>query len=118
MGENIDRLYDTAIERKEIFPLWLFTDLYRGRHTGYKFMCFIGANVPMKLFNTDERIHKEQVEELKTGVWKTERLNKLKESGQEPKKIGWGFGNTPSQAFREACYMSGHINRDTVVQGS
>jgi hypothetical protein len=102
----MSRLLDVAIENKKIFPMWVFTDLYNGKYLGKKFVCFIGANFPNGLCSSSEDNHKAAVAALKDGRWLTEM--RLANDG---KKVGWGSGDNPSLAFREAAYMSGHLTR-------
>ena len=110
--------YDAAIERKEIFPLFVFSDPQKGANTGGdKFICFIGAYPPMDIFGTPEK-QKEVIELMKSGAWKLRKLNEAKEKSIVPKMIGYGFGVTPSRAFLAAMRMSGHVKPDVVVQGT
>jgi len=103
----MSRLLDTAIENKKIFPMWVFTDLHQGKFIGKKFVCFIGANWPPEFCSSVEERHKEAVAQLKDGRWK----NLMLLQHPEKPRIGWGTGDNPSLAFREAAYMSGHLTR-------
>lgn len=114
----IDDLYDAAVERKEIFPLFVFSDPQRGMNTeGNKFICFIGAYPPMDMF-ADVDKQKAAIERLKNGSWKLQKLNEDKSKNIVPRMIGFGFGVTPSKSFQAAMKMSGHIKPDAIVQGT
>lgn len=101
------RLYDIAIEKKSIFPMWVFTDPHYGTQSGGKFMAFVGANWPVKIVSATLEAQAEALLYLTSGNWKARAL----EQDPEKKMVGYGFGNTPSEAFRNACFMSGHMTR-------
>ena len=115
---GISRMYDAAVERKEIFPLYVFTDPFKGIYNGgNKFMCFVGTGVPQDIFLAEEK-YRACIERLRSGAWKLQKLEEFKEKGITDKMFGYGFGITPAKAFMAACQMSGHIKPNVVVQGT
>jgi len=111
-----DKLRDHMVEIKGIFPMHLFTDPHKGKHSGGKFLCFVGAAPPFKLFSPDEEIHTQALTVMRTGQWKKLALEEAAKADPHNKKnIGFGVGNTPSLAFRQACEMSGDLKLDKVV---
>lgn len=102
---SAEKLYEAVIEKKAIFPLMIFTDPYKGKHSGAKFMCFIGAYFPSTLFNASDEKHQEGLAYMRSGKWKADHLEI-----DNSKKIGYGIADSPAEAFRMACKMSGHLN--------
>lgn len=101
----MSKLNDIFITKKDMYPFWLFRDIFGGKHTGGKFLCFINAHYPVGLASTSEDANKRAADSLKDGTWKVEMLKQW----QPQDKIGWGFGDTPQDAFRKACYNSGYL---------
>lgn len=96
---------DTYINQKNMKPFWVFADLFDGKHIGAKFLCFINTHYPPEMVSGEEEVNKRGAEKLKNGSWIAEVK---KEMGPEA-KVGWGYGNTPQEAFRKACYSSGYL---------
>ncbi len=97
-------MQDMFITQKAMYPFWVFADLHAGKIVGGPFVCFIGAHFEPGFVAQDIEVHKLAVGRMVSGAWK---LAELKE--RPGAKIGYGYGKTPQEAFRKACYSSGYL---------
>ena len=101
------RMFDIYIKSKSMYPFWVFADIHKGKYCGGAFMCFIGAHYEAGLVSENPEAHNRAVERLKSGSWK---LSAKQEYNDTPdKKIGWGVGGTPTEAFQNALKSSAYM---------
>lgn len=107
--EPTPKMYDMYIASKNMHPFWIFSDFFHGKYTGGKYLCFIGANYEVGLVSQHEDAHERAVARLKNGLWKLEQKKYYADMQQPDKKIGWGAGDTPTDAFQAALQSSSYV---------
>ena len=100
-----EQLHETVIKRHMFFPFWTFADLMTGAKEPI-YWCFLGANYPAGLVSMDQDQYNEAVELLTSGRW---LLQQKADNPNKDAKIGFGWDETPSKAFVDACRMAGVI---------
>lgn len=112
MSSEGSSINDQFIMTKKMKPFWVFADLCDGKYVGGPYLCFINAHYPNELASPKDDVNKRGAERLKDGTWKAEELK----TAPPNTKIGWGVGKTPQEAFRKACFNSGHLQVKDVTQ--
>lgn len=101
-GSRKDDGYEDALTLRKAFnPVWIFSDLYGGRHCGSGFWCFLNGHYPAGLVSLTLDTYKAAFSDITEGKWYQEWKLKYPE-----KPIAWGMGRSPSEAFRSALKMA------------
>lgn len=106
---------DIFVIRKKLFPLWAFADINEGKYCTYPYWCFVGMHYPPGLVSEDETKYKVALELINNGNYTAEQKKIHPE-----RKMGWGNGKNPGEAFRLALRMAGYFERagGTKLEGS
>lgn len=92
---------DEVTIRQALFPFWLFSnprpDLGEGA-----FFCFIGCNYPNGIQTKDEKEWRGALKYMQT----TFVSDQKRVANNEKKRIAWGSGDIPADAFKAAMKAS------------
>lgn len=102
--ESLEKLHEDVLAKHRMYPFWVFADV--GEANKGKFWCFIGAHYPPGLLSSEHEKYNAALQDLRIGHWKYMALQANPE-----RKIGYGFGDTPSECFISACKMAGYIKQ-------
>lgn len=104
-----DHVNDQFIVKKQMRPFWIIADLY-GDHVNRegKYWCFIGGHYPEGLMSDKKDEYNSAVELIITGKWQKAWLAD-EETVKSNRKVGYGFGDNPNQAFKRAIVCAGYL---------
>lgn len=103
--KNNVAIYDEITVRQGLFPLGLFSNP-RKDLGGKDFFCFVGCYEPDGLRSSDEKEFFAAMTYL-NGDFMKDAMALL----QEKQKAGWGQGDTPTEAFRQAMKVAGYFKQ-------
>ena len=116
-SSKTEHINDQFIVRKAMKPLWIFSDVY-GAHVNRdgKFWCFLGGNYPDGLMSDTRTEYDRAVNTLISGAWQRVWLQD-EDVQKNNRKVGYGFGDNPNQAFKRAIVCAGYLKGMNTVQG-
>ncbi len=104
-GDSSPTLEDVMTIKRAIHPMWTFSDVNMCRWCKRQYWAFVGCHYPAGLQSLEEDAYKAALKSLEDGSY----IRKQQEIYGSAKRIGWGNGENPSDAFRIALRMAGHL---------
>lgn len=104
-----EALHETVIKKHSFHPFWVFADITNEEGGTPIYWCFLNTHYPAGLVALEKDAYNKAVDDLTSGRW---LLSQKANASNKDLKIGFGYDETPSKAFIEACRMAGVIKKE------